>query len=81
MVVMFARPVMFKLPVNVTPALVIVQSSKRPQTPLVSGTGLVQCHCGMVGKHGSVEGGKIFTTCLYMPAGHDRGAPYSQITP
>ena len=44
MVVILDRPVMLVSPVNVTPALVIVQSFVHSNTPIVSGVALVQLH-------------------------------------
>jgi hypothetical protein len=44
MVVILDRPVMLVSPVNVTPALVIVQSLVHSNTPIVSGVALVQLH-------------------------------------
>ena len=78
-----ASPVMARFPVNVTPALVIVQSCGRSKVPDVSGDAAVQLHCCMVGKHDSFEGGKIFTltTCLYKSAGHVVELAYEHKTP
>ena len=78
-----ASPVMARFPVNVTPALVIVQSSSSSKVPDVSGDAAMQFHCGMVGKHGSFEGGRnfTFTTCLYKSAGHVVELAYEHKTP
>ena len=77
-----ASPVMARFPVNVTPALVIVQSCGRPKVPDVSGDAAVQLHCSM-GKHDSFEGGNTFTltTCLYKSAGHVVELAYEHKTP
>ena len=78
-----ASPVMARFPVNVTPALVIVQSLASPKVPDASGDAAVQLHCCLVGKHDSFEGGKIFTltTCLYKSAGHVVELAYEHKTP
>ena len=74
---------MFRLPVNVTPALVIVQSLSSPKVPDVSGDAAVQLHCCIVGKHDSFEGGNTFTltTCLYKSAWHVVELAYGHKTP
>ena len=78
-----ASPVMARFPVNVTPALVIVQSLSSSKVPDVSGDAAMQLHCCIVGKHDSFEGGKTFTltTCLYKSAGHVVELAYEHKTP
>ena len=78
-----AFPVMARFPVNVTPALVIVQSLSSSKIPDASGEAAMQFHCGIVGKHDSFEGGKTFTltTCLYKSAGHVVELAYEHKTP
>jgi hypothetical protein len=77
------RPVRERSPVNVTPALVIVQSFAQPNTPAVSGDAAVQLHGGIVGKHGSFDGGNAFTltACLCKSAGHVVELAYEHKTP
>ena len=78
-----ASPVMARLSVNVTPALVIVQSFVHVKVPDASGDAAVQFHCCIVGKHDSFEGGNTFTltTCLYKSAGHVVELAYEHKTP